>query len=54
MPTTLHSIINYGHLKILKVCENICFEHVMFDACQYATNDDKAFIQLKNVSVKKT
>jgi hypothetical protein len=44
MATTLHSIINYGPLKILKVYIYVCFEHVMSKACQYATNDDKIFI----------
>jgi hypothetical protein len=50
MATTLHSIINHGPLKKFKAYEDICFEHVMFEVCQYATNDNKVFIQLKNVS----
>jgi len=54
MATTLHSIIKCGPFKKIKVYEDICFEHVMSKACQYATNDNKYFIQLKNVNVKET
>jgi hypothetical protein len=52
MVATMHSIINYEPLKILRVYEGTCFGHVMSKACQYATNDDKISIGLKNVSVK--
>jgi len=44
MATTPHSIINYEPLKVLKVYQYICFEHVMSKACQYATNDNKKII----------
>jgi hypothetical protein len=54
MVTTMHSIINYEPLKILRVYEGTCFGHVMSKACQYATNDDKISIGLKNVSVKES
>jgi hypothetical protein len=32
MATTLHSIINYEPLKILRVYESTCIEHVMAKA----------------------
>jgi hypothetical protein len=52
MVTTMCSIINYEPLKILRVYEGTCFGHVTSKACQYATNDDKMFVGLQNVSVK--
>jgi hypothetical protein len=48
----LHSIINCEPLKILKVYEGTCFEHVMSKAYKYVTNDDKVFVGLEHVSVK--
>jgi hypothetical protein len=36
----LHSIIDYEHLKILKVYKSTCFGHVMSKACQYVKNDE--------------
>jgi hypothetical protein len=30
-------------LNLLRVYEDTCFGHVLFKACQYATNDDKIF-----------
>jgi hypothetical protein len=37
----LHSIINYEPLELIKVYEDTCFSHVMFNmACQYAINDN--------------
>jgi hypothetical protein len=54
MVVTLHSFIDYEPLKILRVYEGTCFGHVMFKACQYATNDDNIFVGLKIVNVKKT
>jgi hypothetical protein len=52
MATTLHSIIDCECIKILKVYEGTCLGHVVSEACYYATNDDKIFIWLRNVSVK--
>jgi hypothetical protein len=52
MATIMHSIIDNEPLKILKVYEGTCFGHVMSKARQYATNDDKIFVGLRNVSVK--
>ncbi len=52
MATTMHSIIDYEPLKILKVYEGTWFGHVMSKACQYATIDDKVFVGLRNVNVK--
>jgi RPA family protein len=54
MAITLHSIIDYEPLNILKVYEGTCFVHVMSKACQYVTNDEKVFVWLRNISVKKT
>ncbi len=54
MVVAMDSIIDYEPLKILGVYESTCFGHVMSKAYQYATNDDKISIGLKNVSVKKT
>jgi len=53
MATTLHSIIDYEPLNILRVYEGTCFGHVMSRDCQYATNDENVFVRLRNVSVKK-
>ncbi len=52
MAATLYSIINYEPLKILKVQEGTCFGHAMSKACQYATNDEKVYVGLRNVNVK--
>jgi hypothetical protein len=52
MVVAMHSIIDYEPLKILRVYEGTCFGHVMSKACQYATNDNKISIGLRNVSVK--
>ncbi len=52
MATTLHSIIDYEPMKILKVYEGTCFGHVMSNACEYVTNDDKVFVGLEHVNVK--
>jgi hypothetical protein len=52
MAIILHSIIDYEPLKILKVYEGTCFGHVMFKACQYATNDEIFYVGLRNVNVK--
>jgi hypothetical protein len=52
MVATLHSIIDYEPLKILRVYKGMCFTHVMSKACYYATNDEKVSVGLKNVSVK--
>jgi hypothetical protein len=53
MATSLHSIIDCEPLKILRVYEVTCFEHVMSKVYQYVTNDEFFFVGLKNVSVKK-
>jgi len=50
MVATMHFVINYEPLKILRVYEGTCFGHVMSKACQYATNDDKIYVGLRNVS----
>jgi hypothetical protein len=52
MIATLHSIIDYEPLNIYRVYEGTCSGHVISKACRYATNDDKVFVRLKNVSVK--
>ncbi len=52
MAVALESIVDYEPLKLFQVYEGTCFEHVMFKACQYATNDDKNFIGLRSVNVK--
>jgi hypothetical protein len=52
MATTLQSIINCEPLKLLWVYKGICFGHVMFKTCQYATNDDKVSVGLTLVNVK--
>ncbi len=52
MATTLQSIVECEPLKLVKVYEGTCFGHVMSKACQYATNDEKIFVGLKNVNVK--
>jgi hypothetical protein len=39
-------------MKIFRVYEGKCFGHVMSNACEYVTNDDKAFVGLEHVSVK--
>jgi hypothetical protein len=54
MVTTMHSIIDYEPLKILRVYEGTYFGHVMSKGCQYATNDHKISIGLKNVNVKES
>jgi hypothetical protein len=41
MATTLCSIIHYFPLKSQRVYEGVCFGHIMFKACQYATNDER-------------
>jgi len=41
MAIALHSIIDCEPLKILRVYEGTCFEHVMSNAYRYITNDDK-------------
>jgi hypothetical protein len=51
MVAILQSIVDYEPLKLFMVYEGTCFGHVMFKMCQYATNDDKVFIGLKNVNV---
>jgi hypothetical protein len=53
MATTLRSIIEYEPLKLLRVHEGICFQHVMFKVCMYATNDDKVFTTLTLVNAQK-
>jgi len=52
MAITLHSIIDYEFLNFQQVYEGTCFGHVLFKACQYATNDDKVSMGLSQVSVK--
>lgn len=48
----LHSIFDYEHLKTLRIYEGTHFGHMMFEACQYATNNDDIPIGLKHVNVK--
>ncbi len=52
MVTTLHFDIDHGPLKMQIVYEGILCQHVMFKACQYATNDEKVFVRLKHASMK--
>jgi hypothetical protein len=52
MATTLWSIIDCEPLKMLWVYAGTYFGHVMFKACQYATNDDKVFTWMTLVNVK--
>jgi hypothetical protein len=52
MAYALGSIIDCEPLKLIKVCENTCFGHVMYKACNYVTNDDKISKGLMQVSVK--
>lgn len=54
MAIALHSIINCEILKILRVYGSTWFGHVTSKACQYATNDEKKFVVLRNVNVKET
>jgi len=50
MVATMHSVINYEPLKILRVYEGTCFAHLMSKAYQYATKNDKIYVGLRNVS----
>ncbi len=52
MATKLCFIIICQPLKFNHVYEGTYFGHVMFKACQYATNDDKVFKGLIQVNVK--
>jgi hypothetical protein len=52
LASALHSIIDCLPLKFLKVFGGTCFGHMMFKACQYATNDDKVSKGLVEVIVK--
>jgi len=52
MAITLYSIVDREILNLLQIYEDTCFGHVLFKACQYATNDDKVFMGLRQVSVK--
>ncbi len=54
MATTLCSIVDCHLLKLQRVCEGMCFGHIMFKTCQYVTNDEKVIIGLKQVNVKAT
>ncbi len=54
MATTLCSIVDYRPLKLQRVYEGTCFGHIMSKACQYATNDEKVTIGLKQINVKAT
>jgi len=51
MAIILHSIIDYEPLKVNKVYEGTCFEHVMSKACLYVINYNKKFVELRNVFV---
>ncbi len=53
MATTLQSIIKHEPLKLLQVHEGICFGHVMFKVCLYATNDDKVSKSLTLANAQK-
>ncbi len=52
MTTTLCSIVDCHHLKLQRVYEGMCFGHIMSKAYQYATNDEKVIVGLKQVNVK--
>jgi len=51
MAISLHSIVYCQPLKLQQIYEGSCFDHVMSNACQYATNDDK-FLGLKLLNVE--
>jgi len=50
MVTILRSIIEYEPLKLFRIYEGICFGHLMFKMCLYATNDDKVSTSLTLVN----
>lgn len=52
MAGALRSIVSCSPLELTFVFEGTCFGHVMSKACQYATNDAKVCICLREVSVK--
>jgi hypothetical protein len=52
MAIVLCSIVDCEMLNLLRVYKATCFGHVLFKTCQYATNDDKVFMGLRQVSVK--
>ncbi len=52
MVITLRSIVDCHLLKLQWVYKGTCFGHIMFKACQYATNDEKVTTGLKQVNVK--
>jgi hypothetical protein len=52
MAVVLLSVVDCEPLKLLKVYEGICFGHVMYKACQYATNDNKISTRLRSVNAK--
>ncbi len=52
MATTIHFIINYEPLKILKVYQGTCFGYVIFKTCWYAIYNDKVFVKFQYVNVK--
>ncbi len=54
MATTMCSIIDCHYLKLQRVYEGMCLGHIMFKACQYAINDEKVIVGLKQVDVKAT
>jgi hypothetical protein len=54
MVITLHSILDCHLLKLQQVYKVCVFGHIMFKAYQYVTNDEKATMGLKHISVKAT
>ncbi len=52
MVAALHFVVNCQPLKLQKVYEGMCFRHIMFEACQYVTYDEKKTNDLKHVNVK--
>jgi hypothetical protein len=52
MAITFCSIVDCRPLKLKWVYEGTSFGHIMFKVCQYATNDEKVTIDMKQVSVK--
>ncbi len=52
MTNVLKQVVSYERLGILAPVENVCFEHALFKACQYATFDEKVNSSLQHVNIK--
>jgi hypothetical protein len=47
----LTSIVSYAPLQLASPFSETCFGHMMFRACQYATNDNKVGVGMKEASL---